>query len=393
LLGVSPGAIDAHSQGLTLGHRWGVLTVVVTFTFAARSRSLLVLAALYRPDSLNEAEGRRHKTPVDLARILLTHLLHWFPERKFLPIGNCLMGHVNGPDAIALAWMNDVGVHQMIGYTVLTWYGYSGWGVLDYFVEQPGRYTLTEAFHANQHALIHRLDTYFDDLTETDVSPGARNIPSTAPNEAGKSLLLTEFDSRGLLWDRDTVAFCGDPAWQARMAPLDKAYDQQLTVDGDVYTLTITPRRGENSFKPVNTNGAQRGWRPIIELLDHRIASVEILEGSDLNPIITDDFLLIPNPRTVDPAREYRIRFTASRDRVLTIVFEPGINSESLCMNDRAVVKEPAGGQDGAFVDRRWFKFERYTYWRASRRPTRVSVANLQVLQWAAAIPGINRPA
>ena len=232
--------------------------------------------------------------------------------KVYLPIGNCLMGHIDGPDAMALAWMNDVGVHQMLGYTVVTWYGYSGWGVLDYFVEQPGRYTLTESFHANQHALIHRLDTYFDDLVATELSPGARNIPTAAPNEAGKSLGLTAPDSRGLLWDRDTVAFYGDPAWQARMAPMDKAYDQKLTVNGDLYTLTITPRRGEDSFKPINTNGAQRGWRPIVELLDHRIDNVKVIEGTDLNPVVTDDVILIPNPRTVDPNREYRIRFKAS---------------------------------------------------------------------------------
>jgi hypothetical protein len=203
-------------------------------------------------------------------------------------------------------------VYLPIG-SVLTWYGYSGWGVLDYFVEQPGRYTLTEAFHANQHALIHRLDSYYDDLVAVDVVPGGRNIPASHPNEAGRSLGLTEFDSRGLLWDRDTVAFYGDPAWQARMASRDKAYDQQLTIDGDEYTLTITPRRGGDSFKPVNTNGAQRGWRPIVELLDDRISNVKIIEGTDLNPVVTDDFILIPNPRTVGPSREYRIRFTASR--------------------------------------------------------------------------------
>lgn len=234
--------------------------------------------------------------------------------KVYLPIGNCLMGHINGPDAMALAWMNDVGVHQMIGYTVLTWYGYSGWGVLDYFVEQPGRYTLTEAFHANQHALIHRLDTYYNDLVETDVSPGGRNIPARPPNEAGTSLGLTAFDSRGLLWDRDTVAFYGDPGWQARMAPMATAYNQKLTIEDDTYTLTITPRRGSDSFKPVNTNGAQRGWRPIVELLDHRIENVKIIDGADLKPLVTDDFILIPNPRTVDPLREYSVRFRASRN-------------------------------------------------------------------------------
>lgn len=231
----------------------------------------------------------------------------------YLPIGNCLMGHIDGQDAMALAWMNDVGVHQMIGYTVLTWYGYGGWGVLDYFVEQPGRYTLTEAFHANHHALIHRLDTCFDGLATVDVTPGARTIPTGQPNDRGKSLGLSAFDSRGLVWDRDTVAFYGDPAWSARMATKSKAYGQELTVDGDVYTLTVTPQRAGDSFKPVNTNGAQRGWRPIVALLDHRIRDVKLIEGADLSPVITDDFVLVPNPREVDPNRAYRIQFSAKR--------------------------------------------------------------------------------
>lgn len=233
--------------------------------------------------------------------------------KVYLPIGNCLMGHIDGPDAMALAWMNGVGVRQMIGYTVLTWYGYGGWGVLDYFVEQPGRYSLTEAFHANHHGLIHRLDTYYDGIVSVDVVPGGRNISATPPNQSGQAIGLTAFDSRGLLWDRDTVAFYGDPAWNARMSPKPKAFDQKLTIKADVYTLAITPRRGADSFKPVNTNGAQRGWRPIVELLGHRIRDVKIVEGGDLNPVITDDFVLIPNPRIVDPSREYRVTFTASR--------------------------------------------------------------------------------
>ncbi|HEY6563637.1 MAG TPA: hypothetical protein VIY86_04035, partial [Pirellulaceae bacterium] len=51
------------------------------------------------------------------------------PEPKvYLPIGNCLMGHIDGKDAMALAWMKSAGVRQMLGYTVPTWYGYAGWG-------------------------------------------------------------------------------------------------------------------------------------------------------------------------------------------------------------------------------------------------------------------------
>ena len=78
--------------------------------------------------------------------------------KVYLPVGNCLMGHIDRPDCMALAWMNSAGVKQMIGYTVSTWFGYAGWGCLNYFVEQPGRYTFTEAFFANQQALIHALE-------------------------------------------------------------------------------------------------------------------------------------------------------------------------------------------------------------------------------------------
>src|SRR5262249_45033853 len=61
--------------------------------------------------------------------------------RVYMAVGNCSMGHIDGPDAMALAWMNSAGVRQMIGYTVVTWYGFEGGGCLDFFVEQPGRYT------------------------------------------------------------------------------------------------------------------------------------------------------------------------------------------------------------------------------------------------------------
>ena len=201
----------------------------------------------------------------------------------YLPIGNCLMGNIDGPDAMALAWMNDAGVKQMLGYTVPTWFGYQGWGVLDYFVEQPGRYTLTEAFFANHHALIHRL--------------GDPKVNSR--------------DKRGLAFDRDVVAFYGDPAWIARMASGQQAYNQVLTEEKRVYTLEIKPNLGTRSFETVNNNGAQRGGRPIVQFLGKRVTNIEILEGQDLNPLIADDFVLIPRPEKCDPNRSYHIKFRA----------------------------------------------------------------------------------
>ncbi|HEX4613092.1 MAG TPA: hypothetical protein VH092_33195 [Urbifossiella sp.] len=212
--------------------------------------------------------------------------------RVYLAVGNCLMGHVNGPDAMALAWMNSAGVHQMVGYTVDTWYGYGGWGVLDYFIEQPGRYSLTEAFFANHQALLHRLET---------------ESPADARRESGTG------SRNGLLYDRDVVAFYGDPAWEARLKPAACAWDQRLTEKDGVYTFTVTPLLGEASFRPVNTNGAQRGGRPLVAWLPHRVKNVTVTGGAGHAPVVTDDFLLVPLPRTADPRRPLVVTFRAER--------------------------------------------------------------------------------
>ena len=70
------------------GHKWVVLAVNVQFAFAPRPWALPVLAALYRPKELNAREGRRHKTSIDLARQLMAALVHWFPHRKFVLLGD-----------------------------------------------------------------------------------------------------------------------------------------------------------------------------------------------------------------------------------------------------------------------------------------------------------------
>jgi zinc protease len=214
---------------------------------------------------------------------------------------------------MALAWMNSAGVCQMIGYTVSTWFGYAGWGCLDYFVEQPGRYTFAEAFHANHHALIHRLETYFPEaVARAQSPPGSRpRIAELKLSDEARAAGLRPTDATGLLYDRDVVAFYGDPKWSARMAAMPKHYDQALEIEDGVYTLAIIPNRGGDSFKPANKNGSQRGWRPIIQFLPHRIKKVEILTGEDLRPVVTDDFILVPNPRECERDRAYVIRFKA----------------------------------------------------------------------------------
>lgn len=96
----------------------------------------------------------------------------------------------------------------------------------------------------------------------------------------------------------------GRPGWHR--GPL--AFDQRLTESDGTFTLVITPLDGERSFLPVNTNGSQRGGRPVVAYLPRRIGPVTILEGGDWHLVVTDDFVLVPLPQ-------------ADRTEPVTIVF------------------------------------------------------------------------
>ncbi len=97
------------------------------------------------------------------------------------------------------------------------------------------------------------------------------------------------------------------------MADRPKAYEQTLTQAGDAYIFEIKPNRGAESFQPINTNGSQRGGRPFVAFLPHRVTDVRVIEGADLRPVITDDFILVPNPRVCDPTGRYRVVFRAKK--------------------------------------------------------------------------------
>jgi hypothetical protein len=83
------------------GHCWVVLAVNVKFPFASRPWALPVLCALYRTSETNRQEGRRHKTPIMLACELIAALLHWFPHRKFILLGD---GHYASHAIARFCW-------------------------------------------------------------------------------------------------------------------------------------------------------------------------------------------------------------------------------------------------------------------------------------------------
>jgi len=70
------------------GHKWVVLAMLVQFPFAKRPWALPVMCALYCTAKEDEKLGRRHKTPAELMRQMLAVLCRWFPERRFVFVGD-----------------------------------------------------------------------------------------------------------------------------------------------------------------------------------------------------------------------------------------------------------------------------------------------------------------
>lgn len=123
------------------------------------------------------------------------------------------------------------------------------------------------------------------------------------PNRIAQAYGLTDRDELGLLWDRDTVAFYGDPAWEARMAQTRKlAWTQKLSERSGTYTLEIT----------TNSKG-DWGGRPVVQFMPQRLKSVHLLAGGELKPVITDNFILVPLTGDFTEGQRLKVVFSAQK--------------------------------------------------------------------------------
>ena len=271
--------------------------------------------------------------------------------KVYLPVGNCLIGQIPDRECMALAWMHTGGVNQMIGYTVLTWYGYGGWGVRDLFSGQGGRFTLAEAFYFNNQALVHRLATDWPKLLDANIDNydlrrdrgllGRLAVRHGLVDKATRK--FTGREGLGLLWDRDTVAFYGDPAWRASLPPTKLPWEQGFTVDGETVTFTVKAL----------ADGTWPG-RPLAAFLPYRAAEVKVLAGEELAPVITDNFILLPLKGTFEAGQTIQVTYRAAKAR-------PGepraahVSAETEMMTSLPQAHRPAvtAALDSAAADRR----------------------------------------
>ncbi|HPB10741.1 MAG TPA: hypothetical protein PLT74_05735 [Kiritimatiellia bacterium] len=220
--------------------------------------------------------------------------------KVYLPVGNCLIGHIDTRDCMATAWLHSGGVVQMIGYTAVTFYGYMGWGTGLLF--EDGRLTLSEAFFLNNQSLLHQLARRFPHALQAQ--PGTEDYRSVDAFRQRHAVRAR--DELGLLWDRDAVAFYGDPAWAARYPVEDSAADVVLTRQGERWTLTATVRRDGVWEDP------KWGGRPLAVLLPFRlrdIANVTCVPAGEA--LVTDRFALLPVAGRRKAGDHYTLTFTA----------------------------------------------------------------------------------
>lgn len=218
--------------------------------------------------------------------------------KVYLPVGNCLIGHLSSRDSMAAAWLHSGGVDQMIGYTVVTFYGYMGWGVRTLF--DDGRFSLSEAFFLNNQALVHQLATRFPYLLR--VMPEMYD----SVERLAQQFRQPDPDALGLLWDRDTVAFYGDPAWVARY-PVNRPNEVYRLEEADgVWTLRLTALRD-------GRRGDQKaGDRPFMMLLPERLTDIrEVTCDAPVQPVVTDSFILLPLTGAFKQGDTVRLTFKA----------------------------------------------------------------------------------
>jgi hypothetical protein len=70
------------------GHKWVVRAVLVRFPFADRPWALPVLVVLYRSEEDDRCERHTHRTPAQHMIRLLRRMLRWFPDRRFVFVGD-----------------------------------------------------------------------------------------------------------------------------------------------------------------------------------------------------------------------------------------------------------------------------------------------------------------
>lgn len=214
--------------------------------------------------------------------------------KVFLPIGNCLVGHIDAKhakDSLILALQRSAGLRQSVGYTIETWFGRGGWGTLGLLQSQPGAMTVAEAWFFNHQQLLEELRTKYPKGAAFDYEWSAKSSVNSfmgAAAMAGLKLTAQEKDEMGLAFDRDVVALYGDPKYDARLdgGKWKKPYEVDLQQRNGLWTLRVV---GSDVKSLAEFHG------PVMVYLPTRCAGVTAVGTVPEGTILADNFVLVPD--------------------------------------------------------------------------------------------------
>ena len=216
----------------------------------------------------------------------------------YLAAGNCLIGHVDKRACMATSWIHSGGVEQFCGYTCVTFFGFMGWGVKSHLEE--ARCSFAEAFYLQNQMLLWVLSHKKDGalmrqaLTPDDFGNGHNvqafiqaHVKDLVAPKNGK--LVLDQDALGFLWDRDIVAFYGDPA--ERVTFPDERRSLVVDVKDDAVSVTFRRDMNFGALSDVKTA------RPVMALLERPPAGTKLVDAKGetvADAVVNDRFVLIP---------------------------------------------------------------------------------------------------
>lgn len=288
----------------------GDVGVDMVITSGHATEEDLNLGYTFRGGQFRCRAGQLYGCPVDGERVAVKQSAS---PKILSAAGNCLMGHVSDEHCMALGWLHSGSVVQMVGYVVPTWFGYGGWGVHKYFVNNPGSMTFAEAFFANQQSLLHEIVIKSAPTSGNPMSDHTAIYHRCFNTDHSPSPDYSR-DVSGLLYDRDNVAFYGDPAWEARMASNVDTNDynstiaQLPTVDEDwthweFEVVTTKPGRWDC---PVPDDKTTCPGRPPVYIFPQAVRAAKVVSGKG---VVTCRFVLLPLFGSFEANKVYKLVF------------------------------------------------------------------------------------
>lgn len=163
--------------------------------------------------------------------------------KVWLAAGNCLFGDAkNSKNTMVVTALSGYGCNQVVGYTVPSWRGIGGWGTLDLLMNNHDKSSLAEAWYLNNQFILHDTEKKYPKLLSVNFNAPDIQSASKQDPQFMKEMLATNYgvsqETMGLVHDRDTVAFYGDPAYRAFVD--ESQVQSPFTAKWENNSLTIT---------------------------------------------------------------------------------------------------------------------------------------------------------